>query len=71
MNKNKFSYEISKGSVSGDFNVFQARNGLIFLSMGRGQTPLSENQISILGIDVYSLIAFDYDLFKKAYEERG
>lgn len=67
MEENKYTYQVQNGRVRGDFNVFQARNGLVFLLMGRGQIPLSYDQISILGIDVYSLIDFDYELFKTAY----
>lgn len=64
---NKFCYSITNGSVKGDFNVYQATNGKIYLLMGKGYTPLTEQQVIDLGIDVYSLQEFKYELYKSAY----
>ncbi|APH17016.1 hypothetical protein NPD5_3870 [Clostridium sporogenes] len=64
---NKFSYEVANGSVKGDFNIYQATNGKVYMLMGKGYTVLEEQQIKDLGIDVYELIEFDYELYKKAY----
>nr|WP_032072487.1 hypothetical protein [Clostridium botulinum]BAP25747.1 hypothetical protein [Clostridium botulinum] len=63
----RFSYEVVDGKVKGAFNVYQATNGKIYLLMGTGYTALAEQQIKDLGIDVYVLIDFDYELYKKAY----
>lgn len=51
------------------FNVYQARNGRIYLSGGQGctYTSLTLQQVVDLGLDVYSLDDFSLDLFKKAY----
>lgn len=68
MTKGKYSYEVTNGIKKGNFNIYQGRNGKIYLSMGNGLIDLNQNQIIALGIDVYSLIDFDHNLYKKAYE---
>ncbi|MHB8281312.1 MAG: hypothetical protein ACYDDE_00740 [bacterium] len=66
--KNIFTYEISQGTyIKGYFDIYQAKNGKIFITMGNGNTELNYKQVEDLRIDVYDLIDFDYDLFKKAY----
>lgn len=70
--KNRYTYEVTGGSVSGDFNIYQAKNGSIQLLMGNKNIELSEEQVNKLSIDVYSLYTmgcdFDYDLYKNFYK---
>lgn len=53
--------------------IYQARNGLIYISTGSANTQLTEKQVNELRICVYNLEDFDYDLYQKAYakQERG
>lgn len=51
------------------FNIYQARNGGVYISSGSLSTELSRKQIDDLRIDVYSLDDFDYECFKKHYED--
>lgn len=67
MKNNKFKYKISVGSIEGFFNVYQARNGKIYIQMGNLFTPLTLEQVEDLKIDYYSLLDFGYEDFKKAY----
>jgi hypothetical protein len=64
---NKYIYKVDNGTVSGYFNIYQARSGHIMLMMGKGVTQLTERQVMELNIDVYSLMDFDYDDYLKAY----
>lgn len=64
---NQYSMEINNGSIKGYFNIYQAKNGKMNLLMGNNYTELSLKQINDLGLDIYSLVDFDYDDFKKAY----
>ena len=66
--ENYFTYNIQGGSVKGFFNIYQAKNGKLYLCMGSVHTSLTKEQIeNDLKIDVYSLIDFDYDSYKIAY----
>jgi len=65
---NIFKYQTSTGTVSGSFNIYQSRSGYIILSMGDLCTRLNYSQIIELGIDLYSLIDFDNDAYKMAYD---
>lgn len=65
--ESKYSYEIRNGWVQGDFNVYQGRNGKIYLVMGGGSTSLTDKQVEELNIDLSKLIDFDYQLYKSAY----
>ncbi len=49
--------------------VYQARNGLIYLSRGDGLAyiSLTLQQVADLGLDLYSLDDFSLKDFKKAY----
>ena len=67
MKSNSYSYETVSGVSKGWFNVYQAKNGKIYLQMGNVVTPLTESQINELCIDVFSLLDFDYDDYKNAY----
>lgn len=46
---------------------YQSRSGHIRIGYGTASTTLTRQQIDELRIDVYSLEAFDYDDFLKAY----
>lgn len=50
-------------------NIYQAKNGLIYLSRGDGymNSALTLQQISDLGLDLYSLDDFSLKDFKNAY----
>lgn len=63
----KFHYEVEGGKITGFFNIYQARNGKIYLMMGNAATPLSSEQIDQLGIDLYQLNDFDIDSYRNAY----
>ena len=64
---NKYTYDVKGGSVSGTFNIYQARNGAIMLLMGSKVTALSYSQINELDIDCYELEDFNYDDFVDYY----
>lgn len=51
------------------FNIYQAKNGGIYISKGSLYTELSRKQIEDLRIDVYSLDDFDYECFKNHYKD--
>ena len=65
--KNKFTYNVKDGSVSGVFNIYQDRKGALRLLMGNRHTELTFSQINDLMINVYDLIDFDYDEFMNYY----
>ena len=66
---NQFPYKLSQESpVKELFIVLQSKSGCINLLMGTCWTRLTKQQISDLGIDVYSLEEFNYDEFHKAYD---
>jgi len=64
---NKFTYDVKGGSVSGTFNIYQARNGAIMLLMGSKVSALSYSQINELDINCYELIDFNHDDFVNYY----
>lgn len=64
---NKYQYETENGSVKGYFNIYQARDGFIYLNMGNSITKLSLEQIQELHINCYSLKDYGHDDFVKAY----
>lgn len=67
---NYFSYCISGNAEKiGCFNVYQSKNGAIYILMGTSFTRLTLKQINELGIEVHSLLDFDYDEFQKAYAD--
>jgi len=67
MKKSMFRYSVNNGWVSGQFNIFQARNGKITLAMGNGFIQLTEQQVKDLYINVYELEDFSYDDYERAY----
>ena len=68
MKKNTFNRIIVGGSVSGSFNIYQAKNGTIQLLMSDKNIGLTLDQINELSLDLYELVDFDVDLFQKAYK---
>jgi len=64
---NQFTYKTSDGMIKGYFNIYQGKDGRIYLLMGESVTPLSMKQIQELRIDCYSLIDFDHELYMKSY----
>ena len=64
---NDFVYVTSTGTTCGYFSIYQARNGGIFIMMGTAITELNEKQVNDLSIDVYSLVDFSYEEYKKHY----
>lgn len=65
----KFKFKpTEKETVSGYFNIYQARNGAIIIAMGSSFTPLIKEQVNKLNIDVYALEDFNLDNFKKYYQ---
>lgn len=63
----KYTYETSRGKASSAFNVYQARNGGIYITMGGMATKLSSEQITELNIYVYDLKDFDIDDYREHY----
>jgi len=68
MKLNKYCYKTNEGFMSGYFNIYQAKNGCIYLQLNNCVTKLSSKQIQNLKIDCYSLEDFDIDLFNKFYK---
>ena len=67
-NKNEFKLELENGWLKGNFNIYQGRNGKIYLMLGNSLTVLTLQQIESLGIPVYELKDFDHNSFVNAYE---
>jgi len=68
--KSSFYLKLEDGSISGYFNIYQARNGKIYLQLGNCITVLTPRQINELNINCYNLNDFDVDLFLKAYRKK-
>lgn len=64
-----YSRPIIGGMEKGDFSIYQARNGKIYLLMGNRAVPLTKQQINNLCLDIFSLIDFSYDDYINAYTE--
>jgi len=64
---NHYTCNTDTGTVSGFFNIYQGKNGFIFLQMGNGYTKLTETQIEDLGINLYSIQEFDHAQYLKVY----
>jgi hypothetical protein len=68
---NYYTYNTKNSSkVSGFFNVYQARNGGIYLTMGNRSILLGKAQISELGIDVYQLEEFNHSEYCMFYKDK-
>ena len=69
MKNNQFIYETATGKRKGFFNVYQAKNGCIYLQMGNKQVGLSRIQaLELAGSSLYDLKDFDNELFHNFYK---
>ena len=50
-----------------NLDLYQARNGKIYLRNGQYATPLTKDQIHALHIVVFELEDFDFDDYQAAY----
>ena len=64
---NEFKYETGHGYIKGYFDIYQARNGFIYLNMSGSVINLTLKQIEKLNINCYQLKDFGHDDFLKAY----
>lgn len=68
MEINQYSYKTKNGDVIiGKFDIYQGRDGKIYLMLGENAIDLNLSQIEVLKINLYSLNYFIFELFKKAY----
>lgn len=67
MKKTSFNQYAYNGH-SGFFNIYQGKNGCIYIQMGSAFTALNLQQINALCIDLYSLPEFDIDNYKLWYK---
>lgn len=59
---------LSNGTTrKGSFNIYQAKNGAIYILIGNNAVPFTLDQINKLYIDCYSLEDFDIDKFNQYY----
>lgn len=65
---NKYSYRTQNGTVKGHFDIYQGRDGSIYLLLGNSVTRLSLDQVNELKINTYNLKNYDHDLFNNAYQ---
>ena len=64
----KYEYELNFNSkAKGFFNIYQGRNGAIYLQLNKSYTELTLKQVEELHIDVIKLIDFDHDKFLEYY----
>ena len=65
---NKCQWEGRSGKISTAFNLYQAKNGAIYIMLGNSATKLEYKQIEELKINVYEDIDdFNFTDFKKYY----
>lgn len=69
IHENKYQYKTEYGRVTGFFNIYQGRDGKIYIQMGNNVTQLSLNQIDDLKIDYHCLEDFIYEDFKSVYKD--
>ena len=70
MKTNRYIYETSNQSTKrGYFNIYQGKNGYIYLQMGKAVAQLTEKQINDLHLNVYELIDFCVDDYRLAYDK--
>lgn len=53
-----------------DAGVYQGKSGAIYLRMWQRCTKLTHQQITDLGIDIFRLEDFDFDLYLESYPDR-
>lgn len=63
-----FEYQSGNTKFKGEFNIYQAKSGLIMLVMGSRYTALTLSQIQDLNINCYGLENFDHDKFVSIYK---
>lgn len=68
---NNYSYKVNDGRRHGAFNIYQAKTGAIMLLMANSYTPLTLKQVNDLNINVFNLIDFEYEDFKKFYNQKA
>ena len=68
---NNYSYKVNDGRRHGAFNIYQAKTGAIMLLMANSYTPLTLKQVNDLTINVFNLIDFEYEDFKKFYNQKA
>lgn len=66
--KNKITKDRKDGKRKGYFNIYQAVNGSIQLTMGNYNTTLTAQQILDLNIYTFDLIDYDHDKFLEFYK---
>lgn len=71
MRTNSYTYQTVSGHVSGAFNIYQGKNGCIYLLMGKSITTLTFDQVDDLSIDLYSLRNFDHEAFLTYYKREA
>ena len=64
---NQFSYEIPEGTRKGAFNIYQGRDGAIYLLLGTVATPLTLQQVNHLSITPEHVMDYDQDKFNYHY----
>lgn len=64
---NQFSYEIPEGTRKGAFNIYQGRDGAIYLLMGTVYTALTLQQVNDLHITPDCVKDYDHDKFGYYY----
>lgn len=62
-----FTFPSNVGLVKGLFNIYQGRNGGIYLAMNYNAVQLTIDQITSLQINLYCLKDFDQQLYDKQY----
>jgi hypothetical protein len=68
MAQNKYSYFTTKGIIKGSFNIYQGKNGFIYIVMGKGHCKLTLEQIIELKILCHELNDFDSVSYYEAYK---
>ena len=64
---NRYTYKTETGTTAVFFNIYQGKNGFIYLQMGIGHTKLTKSQIEDLGMSLYDIKEFDHDQYLKSY----
>lgn len=66
METNFYTYETTEGKTKGAFNIYQGKNGGIYLTMASRSVLLTQSQVKELPICLYILKdfnQFDYNTF--------
>ena len=66
----KYSYNTTTGTRSGAFNVYQGKNGAIYLLMGYNAVVLQKEQVEkLIGSNLYELYDFRLDDYNNYYDK--